>query len=194
MIVRSNTMKRCIQCNAEMDLDEETCPQCSQVNPVQKPPMDQAIIGYWRICSIDRPERDMKRMVGGLPGEIVEFTTDRQYVLWRDPDDPGQSHCQTFDDHGATTLDVWIEGLKSIAAHCIYRLNNAGQLEICFAGNSSLRPTEFVRDDERSWCLMVLEGCEAPVKPRTSKPQKLLEAGSFIPKDWIKKPQPKRRR
>jgi hypothetical protein len=169
-----------------MDIDEEICPQCSHLNPVPKPSMDQAIIGHWRICSITGPERETKRMVGGLAGEIVEFTSNREYVLWRDPDDPSRSQCQTFDENGVAALDTWIPGLKGITAHCIYRVNASGQLEICFAGNSSTRPSEFRPDDERSWCLMLLERSEPPPKPRKTTRRRLLEPGSFIPKDWVK--------
>ena len=108
-------------------------------------------------------------------------------VWWGDLDDPLPQHCRTLEENGFQAMNAWTEGLYGLMSLCIYRIQD-GILEICVAGDKPPRPTEFRRDDERLWCMLSLERGEAPKKKKgRSKRGPLLEPGSFIPTDWLKK-------
>ncbi|HJZ59561.1 MAG TPA: hypothetical protein VKE74_31745 [Gemmataceae bacterium] len=155
--------------------------------------MDEIIVGFWRVRSIDMVEDRAVSLVGGLPGEIVEFTSDGRYVLWGDPSRPSTSCCRTFRWKGRSALDVWIEGLEALTTRCIYQVEGPNLL-VCIAGDSQPRPAEMKRKDARLWCLMSLERSEPPPKRRRAKSRKLLEPGRFIPKGLFGKPRAKRRK
>jgi hypothetical protein len=153
--------------------------------------MDEAILGYWRVRSIDMVEEKAVSLIAGLGGEIVEFTSDGKYVVWGDPRRPATYLCRTFTRKGRAALDMWIEGLEPLTTRCIYRVDGSDLL-ICIAGDSKPRPKEPKRDDARLWCLMSFERSGPPPKRRRAKPRKLLEPGSLIPKELFGKRRPKR--
>jgi hypothetical protein len=156
--------------------------------------MDAAILGYWRVRSIDMVENRAVTLIGGRSGEIVEFAADGRYVLWGDPHRPTKSsHFRTFVRKQRRALDVWIKDLEPLTTHCIYDIDGLN-LAICIAGDSRARPTEPKRDDNRPWCMMHLARCEPPPKVRRRKPRKLLEPGRLIPKGFLDDIRPKRRK
>ncbi len=129
----------------------------------------------------------MMRRLLAEPGDILEFTPDSYLIWWGDPDDPLSMHCRTLEENGIQAMNAWTEGLYGLMSLCIYRIQD-GILEICVAGDKPPRPTEFRRDDDRLWCMLTLEPSEAPKKKKgRSKKRPLLEPGTFIPTDWLKK-------
>jgi hypothetical protein len=62
-----------------MDDVEEHCPQCGCL---EKPPLDDRLLGYWRVCTVDRSNGRMVRMLLAEPGDVIEFTADSHLVWW----------------------------------------------------------------------------------------------------------------
>jgi hypothetical protein len=83
-------------------------------------------------------------------------------------------------------LDIWITGLESLVARCVYKVSGS-QLVICIAGNYGERPTEIRRDDERLWCVITSEKTELPKRQKSRPSEPLLEPGSLIPQAFLNK-------
>jgi hypothetical protein len=147
--------------------------------------MDESVLGFWRVQSVDRPEIKFK-LFYLTADEIVEFTADGFLVSWDDPSEPRRYHCRTFRENDAAAMNVWSDGFYHLKSHCIYRFGEA-LLELCVSGNNCPRPSEFKRDDQRETSVLVLQRCDPPKKRRTRKKRKLLENGGFIPPEWLKK-------
>lgn len=124
-------------------------------------------------------------LIGGLPDEYVEFTNDGRYrvdLLDRRPAESRFSIVLSKPDNG---LNVWIDGLESLVAQCIYRVDG-DTLTVCVAGNHRQRPTVIRRDDEKLWCVIKFTRAEPPKRRRRAKSEPLLENGSLIPKAFTK--------
>jgi hypothetical protein len=130
--------------------------------------VDDPLIGCWLVKSTDMiPDRAVS-LIGGLPGEYVEFTADGRYRAGLADRRPAESRYRTIPNADTSQLDIWIVGLEPLCARCLFRI--AGDsLTICIAGNSGERPTEVRRDDRRLWCVMSLERSERPKRRRSGR-------------------------
>ena len=118
--------------------------------------MSSSIVSIWRVKQIDMTIGHSVSLIGGLPGEYVEFTDDGYYRVDIKDKRPGVSRFKTARSSSWSELDIWIEGLEALVKQCIYRIDG-DLLTICVAGNSGERPTEFRRDDQLFWCLLTME-------------------------------------
>ena len=152
---------------------------------VLTPDSDDALIGCWRIQQFDAPADRVVYIIGGMPGDYVEFTKTGKYV-WDLAGRPMDCHYRAVRAGDVGELDVWIEDLEPLARNCIYRIDG-DVLTICINGTrDGERPTAVRRDDEQLWCVKRLERCDRPPRPRKpGRPKQLLEPGSFIPKDLV---------
>ena len=124
------------------------------------------------------------RLIGGLPGEYVEFTKRGIYRIDLGSPCPSECHYRVSTSNGLGELDIWIRGLESLITQCIYYI--AGDdLEICIGGDSGERPTKLQRDDERLWCLMTLKRSEPPKRRKSGLEPPLLKPGSLIPDAFL---------
>lgn len=152
--------------------------------------MTESLSGWWKVSAVDMVRKRAVRLIGGLPGEVVEFTTDNRYVVWDDAGPlTGSSKFRHTTEGGFLALDIWIPGLEALTTRCIYR-TTTDALELCIAGDSGPRPTEFKRDDERLWCLVFFSRCEKPVV-RARRRRSLLRPGKLIPDELLGPPAPR---
>ncbi len=149
--------------------------------------MDDALIGCWRVTGSDMVVGRSVRLIGGLLGEFGEFTADGRYRVDLADRRPLDSRYRTSATAETMDLDIWIEGLETLGAHCIYRIDG-DTLAVCIAGDSRPRPTELRRDDGRLWCVMIFERSVPPKRRRSARSELLLEPGSLIQKAFLKKP------
>ena len=146
--------------------------------------MDENLIGYWRVLATDMIADRAVTLIGGLPGECVEFTSNGLYRVGIEAPPPSEYHYRTSVSNSLGELDAWIKGLEPLTARCLYGVSD-DELKICIAGDSKDRPTELRRDDEQLWCIMTLKHTEPtkPSKPRRERP--LLKPSSFIPSGFL---------
>jgi hypothetical protein len=139
--------------------------------------------GFWRVDAIDMIHGPVVRLIGGVPGELIEFTADDRMVIWRGGRATPPARVRHAPDAESPGLDIWTDGLESFVARCVYRVEG-DLLRICVAGNSGVRPAAIMRDDERLWCVMTLSRSRAPrrrVVPRTfSGEGATLVPGGFL--------------
>ena len=146
--------------------------------------MDKELLGCWRVVNTDMVVGRAVRLIGGLPGEYVEFTGNGLYRLDIERPNPSECHCRTSTSGRLGELDVWIKGLEPLTTRCLYQIADDG-LEICISGDSRERPTELRRDDERLWCLMTLKRAEPPKPYKSGREMPLLKPGKFIPDGFL---------
>src|SRR5579859_4508758 len=96
--------------------------------------MDHALIGCWRVKSTDMIVGRVVSLIGGLLGEYVEFTADGQYRVDLADRRPDESCYRAVPGADLSELDIWIAGLESLGAQCVYRVADES-LTICIAGN-----------------------------------------------------------
>jgi hypothetical protein len=149
--------------------------------------MDQRLLGFWSVRSIDMVPDRCVGLIGGLPGELVEFTSDDTYVVWGDPSRPHTTiqHCRWHEKTDPPEVDIWISGLESLAAKCVYRFDEEA-LVIGIAGNAGPRPTDIRRDDDRLWCVVTLDRWHGPPPAKRRRRRRpLLKRGSLIPEGFL---------
>lgn len=142
--------------------------------------MDIRLGGFWSVRTIDMVPNRAVRLIGGLVGELVEFTADGHYILWGDPADPDRGEkLFRWHDSDPPGLDIWIPGLEPLANQCLCRIAE-DEMQICVSGDSRPRPTEIRRDDRKLWCVysFVRWGRPAPIERRRRK--KVLHPGRPI--------------
>ena len=175
-------MKQCPQCRADMDDDEESCPVCDHT---VVPQLDDSLLGFWQVKSVDRPEIKFK-LFYLLPEDIVEFAADGFIVNWKDPTDPYRYFCRTLCESDPAAMNVWSYGFYHLKSHCVYRITG-DSLEICVSANNGPRPNQFKRDDKSGCSLLILNRCEAPKIVPPAKKRLKFRKGSLIPTDFLKK-------
>lgn len=148
--------------------------------------MDTLLIGLWSVRGIDMVPDRAASLIGGLPGEVVEFTADGRYVVWGDPSAPDRTasryRCHDTDPPG---LDVWIPGLESLVRRCVYQVDGA-VAQVCIAGDSRGRPAAVRRDDSRIWGVVTLyRWAGLPPTKRRKRRQPLLRPGKLIPDGFL---------
>src|SRR5690242_12418899 len=88
--------------------------------------MGSPLVGLWSVQGVDMIPDCVASLIGGLPGQLVEFTADGRYIVWGEPTDPDPTVsrycCHATDPAG---LDVWIPGLESLVRKCVYRHDGA---------------------------------------------------------------------
>jgi len=127
--------------------------------------IDPSLPGCWRVLSIDMIAGKTVSLIGGLPDEYVEFTDDGRYRVDLLDRRPAESRFRVVPSESENGLDVWLEGLESLVAQCIYRIDG-DDLIVCVAGNHGPRPTEIRRDDGKLWCVIQLTRSQSPNRRR----------------------------
>jgi hypothetical protein len=133
--------------------------------------LDPDLVGWWKVRAIAMPEGKVLGLIGGLPGERVQFTKFGTYKVY--PSRSGSLfRCRPAEPFGA--LDIWIEHLESLMSLCIYSIDD-DLLHITVAAHVSLektpprRPTAMRRDDKRNWVTIEMERCKSPVRQAAKK-------------------------
>jgi hypothetical protein len=147
--------------------------------------MDPALVGWYRVKGFDMVVGRTVSLIGGLPGERVEFTEDGRYRVWELRDLAGDSRYAAWPQKKPAEMDVWIPGMD-VVSRCAYELAGK-ELRVCVGGDHGPRPTEIRRDDERLWCVIRFERCKAPRAGKAKPAKPTVEPGSFIPTAWKKK-------
>ncbi|MFO0909049.1 MAG: hypothetical protein U0794_11990 [Isosphaeraceae bacterium] len=140
-----------------------------------------ALLGFWKVQSIEAPEGRTVMLIGVLPGRIGEYRADGHFVNWSEPRRISETRYQAHLEDGRMALDHWIEGLEPLVRRCVYELEG-NILRICVPGAEGPRPTHVVFDPDRVWCVITLKRCDPPKPRKPAKPKPLLEPGSLIPK------------
>src|SRR5262249_26025781 len=99
-----------------MDDFEEHCPQCGCL---EKPPLDDRLLGYGGLGAVDRSDGRMVGMLLAEPGDVIEFTADSYLVWWGNRDEPLPMHSRTLEENGQAALNAWAEGLYGLVSLCI---------------------------------------------------------------------------
>lgn len=150
-------------------------------------PSDPALLGSWRVMSTDMILGKTVSLIGGLPGEYVEFTPDGRYRVDLLDRRPSESRYSAVVSEPDSSLDVWNVGLESLVAQCIYQIDR-DRLTVCVAGNHRQRPTEIRRDDDKLWCVITFTRAAPPKRRKRVKSEPLLKNGSLIPAAFMKAP------
>ena len=96
--------------------------------------LDDALIGCWRITAFDSAPDRTVYVIGGMPGDYVEFTKTGKYV--RDlAGHPLDCHYRAVRKGSVGEMDVWIEDLEPLARKCIYQIEG-DVLTICITGTA----------------------------------------------------------
>jgi hypothetical protein len=142
--------------------------------------VEDDIIGFWRVTSVDMIEGVTVSILPGLAGEIVEFSSEGEYIL-HIPGRSRASRCRFLDEPDFVAFDTWIVGLEGLVTRSIARRND-NLLSVCIAGNYGHRPTELRRDDAKLWVMKEFERVERPVK-KPKEPRK--RPPGLIPKGLL---------
>jgi len=146
--------------------------------------MDEKLIGCWRVKSTEMVENRVVSLIGGLPGEYVEFTADGRYRVDIKDESAGSSCYKVLNAQETNELDIWIASLARLVARCIYEIHG-DTLIICIAGNYGTRPDVIRRDDDLLWCIVTMERAKRPKSRRPRRVPPLLEPGSLIPTEFL---------
>lgn len=129
---------------------------------------------------MDMIEGEVVSSLGGLDGDIVEFSAAGKYIVYVDG---RKLDCQCkFARKGAfDCFETWIVGLKDLVTRAIYK-REGDCLVVCIAGNYGPFPTALRRDDAKLWIIMKFEKTEPPrirkkAKKTKKRPQGLIPDG-----------------
>jgi hypothetical protein len=169
-------MKKCAKCNANMDDDEEACASCGHT---KVPPLDDALLGFWRIVAVQRPQVEFN-LFYLEPGNVAEFSSDGFLIDWTDSSDPYAYYCRSFCEKDVAAMNFWGNGFYHLRFNAIYRCE--GQyLEVCFSDGNNSPPTDFKLDNQQVWSVMRLQRSEPPKNLKASKWLRVKRMGRLIP-------------
>ncbi|QDT14567.1 hypothetical protein [Alienimonas californiensis] len=126
---------------------------------------DASLVGCWRVEATDMIEGRTVSLIGGLPGEYVEFTDDGRYRVDLLDRRPSEGPFERVRSDFGPGLNFWIEGLESLITRCLYEIDG-DSLTICIAGDYGPRPVAVRRDDDKLWCVKTFRRCERPRRRR----------------------------
>ena len=116
-------------------------------------------------------------LIGGMPGEHVEFTSDGRYRVDLMVRRPPESRFSVALSEPDSALNVWIDGIDSFVAQCLYQIRG-DTLMVCVAGNHRERPAEIRRDDGKLWCVIRFSRAERPKRLPRSQSEPIPKHGS----------------
>ena len=110
-----------------------------------------ALLGPWKVTVVEQVAGRTLRVIGGVPGDTVEFTDDGRYIIRTRPGRPVEYRYRVMPENSPPALDLYMLN-PDAATYALYHL--AGdELVICAVANGKERPTEILRSDERLWVL-----------------------------------------
>ena len=123
--------------------------------------MDHALVGWWRVTSIQYTADRQWTLLGRKLGERVEFTAKGQFRREDDWTGGCRYRCVSGKPAG---LDLYAPGLMDISSICIYQIDG-DTLTVCIAADRRPRPKAIRADRSWRWSMVTLERCEAPPAP-----------------------------
>ena len=121
---------------------------------------DSALSGFWEVTAAEQVAGRTLRVIGGIPGDLVQFTEDGRYVIRTDPRRSVEYRYRAEAGSPLPRLDLSGHN-PDFTTHAVYRVEG-DELVICAAANGRERPTDVVRDDERLWVLRRCRRRSAP--------------------------------
>ena len=164
------------------------------------PSLDPLLIGWWKVLSTAMPRGKVLGLIGGLPGERVSFSEAGHYNVFPMDSDSQCFRCGIAQPY--RELDIWIRGLETLTALCIYTIED-DTLKITVTGRLSgedatkvKRPTEMRMDELLNWAVIEMKRCQPPKRrvptrtQTTSAPTTFQQntQGSINLKDFLSKP------